>query len=75
MKLIKTNDPDFCKDEVSGAVINTNVNAYKLYKKQRNSQEQVLTLNKKVDSLYQELSEMKLLLEKLVKDKNGNINI
>lgn len=74
MTLIRTNDPDFVKDDESGSVINTNINAYKLYKKNRNSQHQVDTLTNKVSFLEQELQEMKFLINKLVKGNHGNID-
>jgi galactokinase/mevalonate kinase-like predicted kinase len=75
MAIIKTNDPDFCKDDYSGAVINTNVNAYRQYKLQRNNQGEVSSLNKKIETLESELRELKTLLKDIVREKHGNSHI
>lgn len=75
MGIIKTNDPDFCRDNGSGAVINTNITAYRLYKQQRSNQGSVQSLNKKIDCLENELKELKTLLKEIVRDKYGNSNI
>ena len=66
MSLIKTNNPDFWRDESSNALINTNVNAYKLYKQQR----QNASKNVELDRLKDEVAELKLLVKKLLEEKN-----
>lgn len=75
MAIIKTNDPDFCKDDSSGAIINTNINAYRLYKQQRNNQGEVSSLNTKIEVLENELRELKTLLKDIVREKHGNSHI
>jgi cyanate lyase len=72
MTLVKTTDPDFCRDESSGAVINTNITAYKLYKQQRRSHDNVTTLNSKIDFLEKEITELKTLLKDIVREKYGD---
>jgi len=74
MKLIKTNDPDFCKDRVNGGVINTNVNAYKLYKQKRDSERSVSNLNRQVSSLQNEVQDLKNLIQEFLRDRDGNSN-
>lgn len=75
MIMVKTNDPDFIKDEVSGAVLNTNISAYKAYKQQRNNISEVTSLNSKINKLEDELRELKTLLKDIVRDKHGNPHI
>ena len=74
MKLVKTNDPDFCKDEVNGGVINTNVSAYKAYKMQRNSEKYVSNLNNQVTTLQNEVKDLKNLIKEFLRDRDGNSN-
>lgn len=66
MRLIKTNNPDFWRDESSNSLINTNVNAYKLYKQQRQSNNREAEVTK----LKEEVSELKMLVKKLLEEKN-----
>lgn len=75
MALVKTTDPDFFRDESSGAVINTNVTAFRSYKQQRNNQGTIESLNGKINNLENEISELKTLLKEIVRDKYGNSNI
>lgn len=74
MKLVKTNDPDFCKDEVNGGVINTNVNAYRLYKQRRESEKNIGKLNHQVTSLQTEVQDLKNLIKEFLRDRDGNSN-
>lgn len=60
MKLLKTQDPNLYRDEHSNAVINTNAAAFKLYKQQRDSKDTI-------DSLRQEVNELKDLVKELIK--------
>lgn len=70
----KTNDPDYMRDERSGALINTNVNAYKLYKQQRASQTQIKSLDSEIAGLRNEINELKQLIKEIVREKHGNSN-
>lgn len=72
MKLLKTEYPDFYKDEVNGGVINTNVNAYKLYKQQRDNERKNRDLNKEVADLKNELQQLKKLILENLRDQDGN---
>ena len=72
MAIVKTTDPDFCRDESSGAIINTNVTAYKLYKQQRSNHGNVSNLNSKIDLLEKEVAELKTLLKDIVREKYGD---
>lgn len=72
--LIKTNDPDYCRDEHSKAIINTNANAYKLYKQQRASQNKIKTMTEEVSDLKSEVDNLKKLVQELVREKHGNTN-
>jgi len=63
MKLIKTEYPDFSRDESSHALINTNVNAYKQYKLQRENRNVIDKLNKDIEDL-------KSLVQTLIKNQS-----
>lgn len=70
----KTNDPDFVRDEASGALINTNVSAYKLYKQQRSSQSYIKSLDSEVNDLRSEVDELKQIIKDILREKHGNSN-
>ena len=66
MTLVKTDNPNFLRDESSNALINTNVNAFKLYKQQR----QYSKKESEIESLKDEVAELKMLVKKLLEEKN-----
>jgi hypothetical protein len=75
---IKTEDPNYARDVVSHAVINTNVNAFKQYKMQRNQgssldkvERALAQVQNESASLKQDIAEIKTLLGQLI---NGRIN-
>ena len=70
--LIKTNDPNFMRDENNAALINTNKIAYDLYKQQRNNALSNQALKAEVDSLQHDLSDIKQLLGQLVQNVSNN---
>lgn len=72
MNLIKTEYPDFFKDKDNGGVINTNINAYKLYKQQRENDKRNKDLNNEVSSLKQEIEQLKKIIYESLRDKDGN---
>lgn len=74
MKLVKTNDPDYCKDEANGGVINTNVNAFKMYKQRRESEKNVSILNNQINNLQNEVQDLKNLIKEFLRDRDGNSN-
>ena len=63
MRLVKTQNADFYRDEDTNALINTNASAYKLYKQQRADRN-------KVNTMQQEIDELKALVAKLLEDKH-----
>lgn len=73
--LKKTDDSNFMKDMNNGAVINTNIAAYKMHKLQRESEQSSTSIKNEVDSLKQEMSDIKKMLEILIqRDSNGTNN-
>jgi len=66
MTLVKTNNPNFLRDESTNALINTNVNSFKLYKQQR----QYRKKESEIESLKDEVAELKMLVKKLLEEKN-----
>jgi len=71
MKLIKTNNSDFYRDQSNYALINTNANAYKQYKLQRNNKSKLLEQEAVISNLSSEIEELKKLVKQLVEKKNG----
>jgi len=64
--LTKTNDPDFVKDTKCGAVINNNKNAFNRYKQQRAELQRAAEVDKKINKIESELSEIKSLIKELL---------
>lgn len=54
--------PDLVKDKVSGAVLNTNTRALEAYRRQREKLGKVDKLEMKVETLQQNINELKSLL-------------
>jgi hypothetical protein len=69
--MIKTDDPNFVRDEGTNALINTNVNAFKLYKQQRESMTAQAQNEQEINDLKQKLLEMDALIKNLIREKNG----
>jgi hypothetical protein len=69
--IVKTEDANFVRDVDTSAIINTNASAYHQYKMQRGQLRTVDTLQKEVDGLRTDISEIKQLLGQLV---NVSIN-
>ena len=69
--MIKTDDPNFVRDEGTNALINTNVNAFKLYKQQRESMTAQSQNEQEINDLKQKLLEMDALIKNLIREKNG----
>ena len=66
MKLVKTDQEDFAKDLDSKAILNTNVEAYTAYKKQRDRLLRADALVTEVETLKSDMSEIKSMLEQLL---------
>jgi len=58
------------RDDNNHALINTNVSAYKQYINQRESQNKVRSLESEVDSLKDDISDIKQMLSILIKQNN-----
>jgi RNA-binding protein YlmH len=69
--LVKTNDPDFLRDEGSQALINTNINAFNQYKLARAGRESVMNQEKRIKSLENDISQLKELINNIVSKNNG----
>lgn len=69
--LVKTNDPDFLRDEASQALINTNINAFNNYKLARAGRESVMNQEKRIKSLENDISQLKELINNIVSKNNG----
>jgi len=69
--LVKTNDPDFLRDESSQALINTNINAFNQYKLARAGRESVMNQEKRIKSLENDISQLKELINNIVSKNNG----
>lgn len=72
MKLIPTEDLNFARDPGSNAVINTNINAYKMYKQQREGMKNTDRLTQDVEVLKSELGEIKNLLKQVLQNVNSH---
>ena len=73
--LKKTEDVNFMKDLDSGAVINTNIAAYKMHKLQRETEQSSTSIKTEVENLKQDMSDIKKMLEILIqRDSNGTNN-
>jgi len=69
-KMIKTENPDYIRDDNNHALINTNVNAYKHYVQQRESQKKVVGIEHEVDTLKKDVTEIKEMLMILIKQNS-----
>lgn len=68
--MIKTDKENYLRDETNHALINTNVNAYKQYLEQRESQKKVMDIEKEVTSLKKDVTDIKEMLMILIKQNN-----
>lgn len=59
MKLVKTNNVDYCRDENNTALINTNVTAFNQYKQRVKDKSEINDMKK-------EMEQLKALITKLV---------
>lgn len=68
--MIKTDKENFSRDETNHALINTNVNAYKQYLEQRESQKKVMDIEGEVTSLKKDVTDIKEMLMILIKQNS-----
>lgn len=69
-KVAKTEKEDFLRDTSNHALINTNVNAYKNYIQQRESQKRVMNIEEEVTFLKKDVTDIKEMLMILIKQTN-----
>jgi len=68
--MIKTENPDYIRDDSNHALINTNVNAYKNYVQQRQAQKKVIDIEDEVGNLKKDVGEIKEMLMILIKQNS-----
>jgi len=68
--MIKTENPDYIRDDNNHALINTNVNAYKQYVQQRQAQKKVIDIEYEVGNLKRDVGEIKEMLMILIKQNS-----
>lgn len=66
----KTEKEDFLRDTTNHALINNNVNAYKQYIQQRESQKKVMDIEGEVTSLKKDVTDIKEMLMILIKQNS-----
>lgn len=69
-KYIKTDREGLVKDPNSGAVLNTDNNALDAYRKKKAAFDAVKDTTDRMDRLENDLSDIKSLLQELIKSKN-----
>ncbi len=73
--IIKTDDSNFNRDSTNHALINTNAEAYSLYKQQRIQQKNHGDLQGQINNLKSDLDDIKSMLSVLIRrENNGNPN-
>ena len=65
--MIKTENPDYIRDDGNHALINTNVNAYKQYVQQRQAQRRVIDMEEDIGNLKKDVSDIKEMLMIIIK--------
>jgi hypothetical protein len=74
--IVKTEDNDFNRDQSNFALINTNIEAYKLYRRQRAYGAETTNLQHQVDALKSDIADIKDMLKVLIqRENNGDNNI
>jgi hypothetical protein len=72
---VKTEDSDFLRDQSNYALINSNINAYNLYKQQRKQQYDFSNVQQEIDMLKTDISDIKNMLGILIqRENNGSTN-
>jgi len=73
--IVKTEDSDFLRDQSNYALINSNINAYNLYKQQRKQQYDFSNVQQEIDILKTDISDIKNMLGILIqRENNGSTN-
>lgn len=73
--IIKTENPNFSRDQNNQALLNTNAEAYNLYKMQRSQLTNASSLQRQVDALKSDMTDIKDMLKVLIqRENNGTSN-
>lgn len=72
--IVKTEDNDFNRDESNYALINSNVEAYRLYRRQRAQQNEHVDLQRQIDTLKSDMTDIKGMLKVLIQRENNVTN-
>lgn len=73
--MTKNEAGDFVRDEVNNALINTNINAFNNYKQQRAYINKLQEQEATISDLKSEMDQMKQLLQKIIRENNGQNSI
>lgn len=71
MQLIRTDTPGFVKDSLSGALINIDDVQYNMFKQTRQKALDAMTLTAELESVKNEMSEIKNLLAEVLRERQG----
>jgi hypothetical protein len=69
--IVKTEERDFDRDPHNFALLNSNVEAYKLYQRQRSQSTQNADLQRQIDTLKDDMSDIKSMLKVLIQRENN----
>ena len=73
--IVKTEDKDFNRDQRNFALINSNVEAYKIYQRQRAQSTENNNLQRQIDVLRDDMTDIKSMLKVLIqRENNGTSN-
>jgi len=73
--IVKTEDSDFNRDDSNFALINSNVEAYRLYRNQRAQQNEHANLQRQINTLKDDMKDIKSMLKVLIqRENNGTSN-
>jgi len=73
--IVKTEDKDFNRDQRNFALINSNVEAYKIYQRQRAQSAENNNLQRQIDTLKDDMNDIKSMLKVLIqRENNGTSN-
>ena len=72
--IVKTEDNDFNRDDSNFALINSNVEAYRLYRRQRAQQTEHDNLQRQIDVLKNDMTDIKSMLKVLIQRENNVTN-
>lgn len=73
--IVKTEDSDFNRDQSNFALINSNVEAYNLYRRHRAQSLENTNLQRQIDTLKTDMTDIKSMLKVLIqRENNGTSN-